>query len=193
MSITKKQKQFVEEYLKDKDVIAAYLRAGYKANKAVAAKEANKLLKQEELQKYMKTLIKEGTEKATVTSDMVLNELAKIAFAKCSDFARIVTRIEEAEGEENEVKTVKCIELVDTDELSEDERAAVASIKETRYGISVETYDKMKALELIGKHLGMFKDKTEAEEEEPDLFSELTVEELRRLADSADAKAGSVE
>ncbi|MOA67293.1 hypothetical protein D3C78_1943990 [compost metagenome] len=38
---------------------------------------------------------------------------------------------------------------------------AVAEIKETKEGISLKLHDKVSALEKIGRHLGMFKDKLE--------------------------------
>ena len=47
------------------------------------------------------------------------------------------------------------MELIPTDELSEDKKSAIASIKQGKYGISVESYDRVKALELLGRHLGM--------------------------------------
>lgn len=51
------------------------------------------------------------------------------------------------------------VQLTPTDALPDDKRAAISAIKEGKFGISVETYDKVKALELIGRHLGMFADK----------------------------------
>lgn len=38
---------------------------------------------------------------------------------------------------------------------------AIAGIKEGRDGVEVSICDKVKALELLGRHLGMFKDKVE--------------------------------
>ena len=34
--------------------------------------------------------------------------------------------------------------------------AAIAGIKEGKHGIEVSSYDKVRALELLGKHLGLF-------------------------------------
>ncbi|MFR2826538.1 MAG: terminase small subunit [Enterocloster bolteae] len=51
--------------------------------------------------------------------------------------------------------------IIPTEELPEEKRAAISAIKETKFGINVETYDRVRALELLGRHLGMFKDKVE--------------------------------
>ena len=51
--------------------------------------------------------------------------------------------------------------LTDTKELSETQIKAIAGIKEGKFGIELKLNDKEKALELLGRHLGMFKDKLE--------------------------------
>ena len=70
-----------------------------------------------------------------------------------------------------------------TSELDETTRKVIAGYKKTQSGFAVETYDKMKALELLGKYLGMFKD------EAPNItnniinpYANLSEEELRKLA-----------
>src|SRR5690606_29501198 len=90
--------------------------------------------------------------RAEITADRVLAELAKSAFADGSDFASLVTR-------ETEDGPVTDVVFYDTDTLPKDKKAAISAIKKTKYGIAVETYDKIKALELIGRHLAMFTDK----------------------------------
>ncbi len=45
--------------------------------------------------------------------------------------------------------------------MTEDQIKAIAGIKEGKFGIEVKLNDKEKALELLGRHLGMFKDKME--------------------------------
>lgn len=43
----------------------------------------------------------------------------------------------------------------DTEELIEEQKAAIVSIKQTKEGVEVKLADKMRALELLAKHLGL--------------------------------------
>ena len=56
-------------------------------------------------------------------------------------------------------KLVQMVQLANTDDLSVDQRAAISHIKEGKFGIEVGSYDKIRALELLGKHLGLFETK----------------------------------
>lgn len=51
--------------------------------------------------------------------------------------------------------------LTNTADLTESQIKAIAGIKEGKFGIELKLNDKEKALELLGRHLGMFKDKLE--------------------------------
>jgi phage terminase small subunit len=55
--------------------------------------------------------------------------------------------------------------LLPSDDLTDDEAAIVSEVSETRSesggNIKVKRFDKLKALELLGKHLGMYVDKRE--------------------------------
>jgi len=76
-----------------------------------------------------------------ITPKRVVEELAAIGFAKTTDFLRV------SDGE---------LTIRDTDALSKADQAAIASIERSSTGIKLKFYDKMKALELIGKHFGLF-------------------------------------
>ena len=90
--------------------------------------------------------MEERQKRTEITQDRVLQELAAIAFAKATDYAEI----------KNE-----CVRIRDTAELDEQQIRALAGIEEGKFGIKVKLNDKEKALELLGRHLGMFKDKVE--------------------------------
>ena len=76
-----------------------------------------------------------------VTPKKVVDELAAIGFARATDFLSVQN------GE---------LVIRSTDDLSKSDRAAIASVERTSSGIRLKFYDKMKALELLGKYLGLF-------------------------------------
>lgn len=187
--VTEKQKRFVDEYLIDLNATRAY-KAAYPSVKKdeVAASAAVRLLRNVKVQAYMKERQKKLQERTEITQDRVLLELAKIGFSNGSDFAKVVTKPRKRKVwndatqkyEEKEVEE-QFVELINTDELPADKRAAIAAIKEGKYGIEVTSCDKVKALELIGKHLGMFKDKVEISGQVNNPMEGLTTEELKKL------------
>ena len=77
----------------------------------------------------------------TVTAEAVLKELAAIGFARVTDYLSVRA------GQ---------LELRDMDTLSADGAAAVAAVEKTSTGIKVKFYDKLRALELLGKCTGLF-------------------------------------
>jgi phage terminase small subunit len=186
--LTAKQKIFVAEYLIDLNATQAAIRAKY--SEKTAEQMGHQLLKKTLVQQAIREAMKNREQRTQITQDRVLNELSKIAFANGTDFASLVTGTkkkkvwndETQEYDELDVEE-QFVRFVDTDSLPPDKKAAVAAIKETRYGMAVESHDKVKALELIGKHLGMFKEKVELTGEiKTNPFEGLTEAELRRLA-----------
>lgn len=164
--LTDKQKLFVDEYLIDLNATQAAIRAGYSEKTAYRTGADN--LRKPQIQSYIQEAMKEREKRTEITQDKVLKELASIGFANATDFARVVEKmvmrkIIGAEGKEigEEPYYYKDVELELTENLDKDKQAAIASIKQGANGIEVKLNDKVKALELIGKHLGMFVDKTE--------------------------------
>ena len=143
--MTEKQKMFADEYLIDLNATRAY-RAAYPSVKKdeVAAVNGSKLLRNTKIQEYISERMQERQLRTEVTQDMVVKELAAIAFSRATDYVTI------------NVGTV-CIK--DTTSLSEDQIRAIAGIKEGANGIEIKLNDKEKALELLGRHLGMWNDK----------------------------------
>lgn len=149
--LTDKQKKFVNEYLIDLNATRAY-KAVYSSCKKDETARANgsRLLTNANVVGYLDERQKKLEERTEITQDRVLKEIASVAFANGTDFATL-----DVDGGSIKVK------FVPTALLSADKKAAIAGIKETQVGIEIKLNDKMKALELLGKHLGMFTDKVE--------------------------------
>ncbi len=75
-----KQKRFCEEILVDGNVTQAAIRAGYSPRSAYSTGHDN--LKKPKIQKYISELKAARSLRTQVTADRILQELAKIAFAK---------------------------------------------------------------------------------------------------------------
>ena len=186
--LTAKQRLFVSEYLIDLNATQAAIRAGY--SEKTAEQMAYKLVQKSSVQEAIQKAMKNREQRINITQDKVLSELAKIAFANGTDFAKVITgtckRKRWDEDEQAEVETdveEQFVQLVDTDALPPDKKAAISAIKETRYGIAIESCDKVRALELLGKHLGLFREKIELSGElNTNPFEGLTEAQLRKLA-----------
>jgi len=184
--LNEKQQRFVDEYLIDLNATQAAIRTGYSAKTADV--QGSRLLGNVKVQVELKKAMQKREERTEITQDMVLKELFKVAFANGSDFAKVTTKpimeqvVNGTTGEWEEKEVLKqFVELTDTDNLPEEKKAAIACIKEGKFGIEVQSCDKVKALELIGKHLGMFKDKVELSGQVNNPFEGLTTEQLLTL------------
>lgn len=147
MALTAKQKVFADEYLIDLNATRAYKVAYPKVKKDETARtNGSRMLTNANVVAYIEKRMKDREKRTEITQDMVLKELAKIGFANVTDYVTI-------EGPYVKVKQ--------TGDMPADKLGAIAGIKEGANGIEIKLNDKGKALELIGRHLGMFKDRLE--------------------------------
>lgn len=158
--MTDKQKMFCDEYLIDFNATRAYKEV-YKVKEETASANGARLLGNANIQAYINERMEDRKKRTEITQDMVLKELAKIAFFNIKNIY-------------NEDGTLKSINDIDDDTAS-----AISSVKTLQragamkldFGsdemplehipeqtIEFKTNDKKGALELIGKHLGMFKE-----------------------------------
>lgn len=154
--LNERQRRFTVEYVKDFNGTQAAIRAGYAQRGAAVT--ASQHLTNPKIQALIAEHVKAREVRAAVTQDRVVQELARIAFA---DIRNVMTW----DGDRTRFKA--------SDELDDDAARTIASVKErttrteARNGESVtyletrelKLYDKLKALEMLGRHLGMFNDK----------------------------------
>lgn len=147
--MTPKQSRFVDEYLIDLNATQAAIRAGYSPRTAGAQGEA--LLKNPEIARLVKFEMDERAKRTKVTADRVIEELGKIAFFDIRKAFR-------PDGT-----------LMSVDEMDPDARAVITSLDVTdlhdREGAptgrmsKIKLADKIGALTLLMRHLGLLNDK----------------------------------
>jgi phage terminase small subunit len=147
--LTPKIKRFCEEYIIDLNKTQAAIRAGY--SEKTAKTQASRLLTKANVQDYVATLKQKLSDKNEGLAQRVIDELSKLGFANIQDYI----------DKDNEVK--------DLTTITRDKAAAVESIKKTitefsgggspagkKTTIQFKLYDKISALEKLGRHLGIF-------------------------------------
>lgn len=150
--LTPKQERFVEEYLVDLNATQAATRAGYSEKTARAIGSEN--LSKPDVQVAIQEAVAERSKRTEITADRVLQELARIGFA---DIRELFEWDKERAA------------FVPSRDLTEDQAAAVAEIQsetttywdkeggsETRVKLKLKTYDKLRALQDLGRHLQLF-------------------------------------
>ena len=171
MGLTDKQERFCGEYLQDLCGAQAAIRAGYSASSA--NRIAARLLSKVHIQKKVEALKAERAKRLDISAERVLKELARLAFG---DPAEIVSV-----GRRGRI-TVK-----PTADLTEDQRRTIQAVSETPNGIKIKFADKLRALELVGKHIGLFVDRVQVEQARP--LEGMTDAELEEIARDEPDKA----
>lgn len=177
--LTAKQQAFVNEYIVDLNATQAAIRAGYSEDAAGAIGAEN--LTKPEIAGAIQESLDLRSERTRITADRVLTEVAKLGFSNIRD---IFT-------ESGSLKNLASLPVEIT--------AAIASVKvvtrktgdeesPVEYVHEIKMADKRASLELLGKHLKLFADRTEVtgpggKDLIPDLNDPETLKDVaRRLA-----------
>lgn len=166
--LTEKQKRFCDEYLIDLNATQAAIRAGY--SKKNADKIGSELLGKTRVAEYIQKRKQDRIERTEVTQDFVIKELMAMASVNATDYATVIEKdattmvegqvIQLYDQDGNSVK-YRTVEPVLTDKLTEVQKKSLSVIKKGRDGFEIKPYDKLKVLELLGRHLGMWTDRVE--------------------------------
>lgn len=145
VSLSPMQKRYVEEVLANPggNHTSAARRAGYAtatATQSAIKNDANPLV-QKAIEKGMKNQLK----RFEITSDRILQELCKVAFAELGDT----------------VKVSETGDILRADDTPVEMSVEVGPKGVTKKAKTIRSADKVAALVQIGKHIGMFKDQVE--------------------------------
>lgn len=149
--LTPKQEMFVKEFLVDLNATQAAIRAGY--SERTANEQGARLLANASISDAVAKAMKKRSERTEVTADRVLKEYAKLAFFDPRKLYRddgSPIPIKELDDE-----TAAAVAGLDIQELYDKEGNFIGYTK--KYKLS----DKIRALDSIAKHLGMFVDRVE--------------------------------
>jgi phage terminase small subunit len=159
MALTEKQRRFVAEYLIDLNATQAAIRAGY--SEKTAGSQGFDLLKKPEIADAIHSAMQDRAERTEITQDRVLAELAKLGFADIRKAVKWGDGIAVTDPESGAVTISNGVALVGSEEIDDDTAACISEVSQTAQGIKIKMHDKRAALVDIGRHLGMFTDKTE--------------------------------
>lgn len=156
--LTPKQSVFVQEYLIDLNASQAAIRAGYSAK--TAQEQSARLLSNVIVSAAVQKAMAERSERTRITVDRVLKELARMGF---SDVRTIFTDAgglrSPTEMDDEAAAAIQSVEVI-TRRVPGDEKQVVQIHK-------IKMADKLGALTQIGRHLGMFTDKSEIDVKGP--------------------------
>lgn len=154
MKLPPKQARFAEEYVRDLNGTQAATRAGY--SQRTANEQAARLLANVSVQQYVRKLLEERSQQVKIDAAYVLTRLGEIDQMDALDIL----------ADDGSVKPIaewpkiwrQMISGLDVMEIAQgDEEARIAVVKKIKWP------DKIRNLELIGRHVGVqaFKDRVE--------------------------------
>lgn len=153
--LTDKQQRFVEEYLIDLNATQAAIRAGYSVDTAYS--QGQRLLKNVEVQTAIQEAMSKRSDRVQISQDDVLRDLMELR-DMCMGRKSITV----------------------TDTVKNNQEGTVKAVDNPIFAF--EPTGANKALELLGKHLGMFSQKVELSGTVTNQNIELTRTEFTDLA-----------
>ena len=150
-----KHELFAQEVAKGTALERAYAMAGYKPD----PKNAARLTKNDAVRTRIDEILTLAAEKAGVTVQAVLEELAKIGFSNIADFVDVSGDMPSIAL--NGVGRDKLSALSEITSETVFERNGKSGKPTEVRRVKIKLWDKRAALVDLGRHLGMFKDKVE--------------------------------
>ena len=149
-----KRERFCQEYLIDLNQTEAAKRAKYSGH--TAAQQASRLFSDVKIQARIAELMAQRNERTRVTQDRVVKELAMLGFSDLQNYITIdpLTGAIQAKGFEDmppgESRALKAIK--EDRAIKEDADGKGVTVYDK---VSFTMHDKIRALEILAKHLGL--------------------------------------
>jgi phage terminase small subunit len=162
---TPKQKLFIEEYLIDLNATQAAIRAGYSPK--TAAETGYKLCHKSSIADAIARAMAARSRRTGITQDRVLQELARIAFVNPSDVLNLNTAEVREGTAEDDLKVIAGVKVkyIPHKDYDEDGKPVI----ETAIEREVKLCDKLKALDMLCRHLGMYERREDEDEKGEEL------------------------
>jgi phage terminase small subunit len=143
-----RHERFCHEYLKDLNGSAAYQRTGYQATGNAAETNAGRLLRGAQVGARVAYLQQERAQRVQLEQDQVLRELGLLGLSniehyELGDLGQVQLKVGAPEGALRAISSVKRRAII---------RADGSVVREVEYRL----WDKPAALNMLGKHLGLF-------------------------------------
>ncbi|MEI6287718.1 MAG: terminase small subunit [Bacillota bacterium] len=147
MALNDLQERFCEEYLVDYNAYQATMRAGYSPKNCTS--QSARLMKNPDVQAYIAVRQAKTSRRLGIAQERILNEVAKVAFFNITDVVDEDGKLKEGVARED-TAAIACFKIKSSN---------------LKNGSSVEREiklaDKLAALELLMKYLGMLDKKVE--------------------------------
>ncbi len=183
MRLTPRQQRFVDEYLLDLNGTQAAIRAGYSVNGAEV--QGSQLLSNPKVKARVDRALAQRANRIQVKQDDVVRELLRIAMANPADaYDANGALLPIREMPENLQRAISGIEVEEIYSGRGEERVKIGEVRKVKF------WDKPRALEMLGKHVGLLRDRTE--ENKPTAVFNLVINGIRAMQKelpTVDAKA----
>jgi phage terminase small subunit len=175
--LSPRHQTFCREYLIDFIGTKAAIRAGFSEH--TAAEQASRLLSKVKIQEEINRLRREREKRLEASADFVVREFMRIAKFDIRDLYDKNGNLKDIKDLPEDV--AKCISAIDVDELwgPNEDGPGKSRIGTTK---KVKAWDKVRALEALGEHFGIFKrlgvkgaDEEEAKHKKRDLLQVIKI------------------
>lgn len=145
--LTRKEEAFIRYYCETLNASEAARRAGY------SPKTARQIGSENLSKPVIKARIDERLEALTMTKGELLTRVSEVAGSSLEDFLRF-----------DEIQPGKNVVTIDVAKAKTAAKLGlIKKFRNSRYGVEIELYDKLEALELLGRHLGLWRERVSLE------------------------------